>query len=71
MPKQPEPYKSFLVRLWWEDEGGEQESGWRIEIESIQTGQKWQISDLETIVRFLKAQANVNLQIIKQNIPTP
>ncbi len=45
-------YKSFLVRLWWENEGGEPEGGWQGEVESIQTGQKWQISDLETIFHF-------------------
>ena len=53
MSKQPEVYNSYLVRFWREDGGGEPDGEWRGEVESIQTGQKWQFIKLETMAQFL------------------
>ncbi len=47
-------YFSFLVRLWQEDEV-ETSATWRGEIESIQTGQRWQFADLESLFDFMRA----------------
>jgi hypothetical protein len=47
-------YRSFLLRLW--QEGSEETSiTWYGEIESIQTGQKWQFSDPESMFNFMRA----------------
>jgi hypothetical protein len=51
-----EPYISFLVRIWWEDTGGEPKEIWHGEVESIQTGQKWQFGELRDMVTFLRTQ---------------
>lgn len=49
-----EPYTSYLVRFWQEAEEGGAEACWRGEIESIQTGQKWQFARPEKMFRFLQ-----------------
>ena len=49
-----EPYKSYLVRFWWEDKRGESKGGWRGEVESVQTGQKRQFDDLEAMGHFFQ-----------------
>ena len=59
-PVKHEPYISYLVRFWWEDTGGEPKEGWRGELESIQTGQKWQFSYLNDMVQFLQTQMEDN-----------
>ena len=59
-------YRSFLVRLWLEDHGGELKTSWHSEIESIQTGQKWQVSDLETVIHFLNTEFNKHPHSSKQ-----
>lgn len=45
-------YESFLLRLWQKDGA----TTWHGEIESIQTGQKWQFDSLEIIITILQAQ---------------
>jgi hypothetical protein len=53
-PDRPDtPYHSFLLRIWQEDSLGKS-STWQIEVESIQSGQKWLLSDLEKVTDFLK-----------------
>jgi hypothetical protein len=53
-PDRPDAqYHSFLLRLWQED-SLEEPSVWQIEVESIQSGQKWLLSDLEEVTHFLK-----------------
>lgn len=47
-------YKSFLLRLWQEGEV-EISTTWRGEVESIQTGQKWQFDSLPTMFELLQA----------------
>lgn len=46
-------YRSFLLRLWQEEKAGGP-AAWRGEIESIQTGQKWQIDSLTTMFELLQ-----------------
>ncbi|GIK40896.1 MAG: hypothetical protein BroJett011_47290 [Chloroflexota bacterium] len=46
-------YKSFLLRLWQEGEA-EPSAAWRGEVESIQTGQKWQFDSLTTVFELLQ-----------------
>jgi hypothetical protein len=55
-----ELYNSYLVRVWREDEGEGAEGGWRGEVESIQTGEKWQFTRLETMFRIFQ-EGNGNL----------
>ena len=47
-------YASFLIRSWREDSEGDT-FFWHSELESIQTGQKWQFTDLQTLCDFLQA----------------
>jgi hypothetical protein len=49
-----ESYHSYLLRFWQEDCGGEPDKIWRGEVESIQTGQKWQFNSLDDLFRFLR-----------------
>lgn len=46
-------YKSFLLRLWQEDRTATPPI-WRGEIESIQTGQKWEFDSPELITVILQ-----------------
>ncbi len=48
-------YTSYLMRLWWETEE-DTLAIWHGEVESIQTGQKWQFDSLELIIGFLRTQ---------------
>ncbi len=48
-------YSSFLVRLWQEEEAGTPAT-WHGEVESIQTGRKWQFDSLELTIGFLRIQ---------------
>ncbi len=48
-------YRSFLLRLWQEGEA-ETSATWHGEVESIQTGRKWQFDSLELIIDFLRTQ---------------
>ena len=47
------PYKSFLLRVWQEGEA-ESSPAWHGEVESIQTGQKWEFGDLDSLFEFLR-----------------
>lgn len=47
-------YASYLVRLWQVAGEGQatRKSGWRAEVESIQSGESWRFDDLDTLVAF-------------------
>lgn len=53
---EPATYLSFLVRLW--HEAAPEDSGpgaeWQGEIEHIQSGQRWQFSNLDELLSFLR-----------------
>lgn len=53
-------YRSYLLRLWREKEAIEIPA-WHGEIESIQSGQKWEFDSLETFVVFLRSQGFTEL----------
>ena len=46
-------YASYLIRFWREPQEGNS-TLWRAQVESIQTGQSWQFSDLGTLIAFLQ-----------------
>jgi hypothetical protein len=48
-------YISYLVRFW-QDNNQAQPDAWQVEIESIQTGERWHFADLTKAVEFLKQQ---------------
>jgi hypothetical protein len=53
-PDRPDAhYHSFVLRLWQENPS-DKPAAWQIEVESIQSGQKWLLSDLEKVTGFLK-----------------
>ena len=47
-------YQSFLIRLWLEDQDDAGVGAWRIELESIQSGQKRQFPDLDAMLFFFR-----------------
>ena len=47
-------YNSYLVRFWQVDEREKTETRWHGEVESIQTGQTWQFTRLESMLHFLE-----------------
>jgi hypothetical protein len=49
-------YSSFVVRCWW------LESGDRIEIEHVQTGQRTRLAALDAVGRWIGAQASRTVQ---------
>lgn len=59
-------YSSYLVRVWREDNGGEPTRGWHCEVESIQTGQRWQFDDLEAMIQFTKNEGERLLNFIEE-----
>jgi hypothetical protein len=52
-------YHSFLIRLWLEEQDDEAGAEWRIELESIQSGQKYRFPDLEAMFQFFRDQINI------------
>ncbi|MCA9916764.1 MAG: hypothetical protein KC445_02380 [Anaerolineales bacterium] len=52
-------YVSYLVRFWQEETGGEPQTPWRGEVESVQTGQKWQLNSLSDLSQFIQSQVEV------------
>ncbi len=54
MPKTNKDYASFLLRLWRAQEHGR--PIWRASLESTQTGQRQNFTDLECLIAFLKSQ---------------
>jgi hypothetical protein len=60
MSNQPEAYNSYLVRFWQEADGIKPKGGWRGEIESVQTSQKWQFHHLSDLLQFIQAQAEIH-----------
>jgi hypothetical protein len=52
-------YHSFLIRLWLEDRDDEVGAEWLIELESIQSGQKYRFPDLEAMLQFFRDQINI------------
>jgi hypothetical protein len=55
-----QPYVSYLVRFWREDSEEAPEDGWRGEVESVQTGQKWRLHSLNDFMQFIQAQVEVH-----------
>lgn len=47
-------YRSFLVRLWQEDEPAPA-TAWRGEIESIQSGQQWRFESLSAMFELFQS----------------
>ena len=49
-------YRSFLLRLWRENETANPSSpaGWQAEMESIQSGESWSFSDLRSLLDFIE-----------------
>jgi len=49
-------YRSFLLRLWLENEvaGSSSPAGWQAEVESIQSGESWSFSDLASLLDFIE-----------------
>jgi hypothetical protein len=45
-------YRSFLLRMWYEEEGREG-TGWQAEIQQIQSGESWTFSSREGLLAFL------------------
>ncbi len=54
MPKTPDDYASFLLRLWRAQEQGR--SIWRASLESAMTGQRQSFNNLDELITFLKSQ---------------
>jgi len=46
-------YQSYLLRLW-QVKAADGTATWQGEIESIQSGQKWQFDSLEVMVNLLR-----------------
>lgn len=53
-------YWSYLLRLWRDKEAIEIPA-WHGEIESIQSGQRWEFDNLETFIGFLQSQGFIEL----------
>lgn len=53
----PEDYASFVVRIWREQSGSEQQNCWCGEIEQIQSGVRWHFCTLTELLTFLQQSA--------------
>ena len=62
---QPEGYMSFLVRLWRDHPGNDQQGDWQGELEQIQTGTCWSFSTHRELLAFLQ-QLTVGPQVVTQ-----
>ena len=49
------PYQSYLLRLWPTRRGGR--AGYRVSLESVATGERQDLPDLESLFAFLRAQS--------------
>jgi hypothetical protein len=56
MTKRPQPYLSYLLRLWRSGEA--EEAVWRASLESPMTGKRRGFVNLKDLCAFLEAQAN-------------
>ena len=52
--EEPLPYHAYLIRLWRTQRGGI--AGHRVSVESVATGERFELSDLECLVAFLRAE---------------
>ena len=54
--KQKNEYHSYLIRLWQDDlvEEEEKKQLWQGEVIHIQSGQSWQVQDLEALMEMLR-----------------
>jgi len=59
------PYLSFLIRLW--QVGRDNESVWRITVESPQTREHWNFTSLEALTAFLQANMDKSAHPEKEN----
>lgn len=48
-----EPVQSFIVRIWLEHSGEDQEPQWRGSVQHVRSGEKRYVDDMEEIVAFL------------------
>jgi hypothetical protein len=56
----PEEYASFIVRVWRDQSGSEQQGRWCGEIEQIQSGVRWRFCTLAELLTFLQQRALVS-----------
>lgn len=54
MPREPQRYLSYLLRLW--QTGGDKEQGWRASLEVPGTGERQGFASLQALFDFLEAQ---------------
>ena len=54
--EQPIPYLAYLIRLWPTQRGGV--TGYRVSLQSVATGDRRDLPDLESLLAFLQAQGD-------------
>ena len=64
-----QPYVSYLVRFWLDDSEEEPEAGWHLEVESVQTAQKWRLHSLSDLTQFIQAQIDLNTPTVSESNP--
>ena len=52
--EKPLPYCAYLIRLWPSRRGGV--AGHRVSVESVATGERRELPDLESLVAFLRVE---------------
>jgi hypothetical protein len=64
-------YASFLLRIWRISEASSSapDVRWMYEIESVQSGQTWQVESLEALCAWLKEQADSGLFFLPHSVP--
>lgn len=48
------PYYAYMIRLWPSRRGGV--AGYRVSVESVATGERSELPDLESLIAFLRAE---------------
>jgi hypothetical protein len=56
--RDPDPYRSYLLRLWREERQGVQV--WRASLQSVQTGERLAFASLEALCDFLKQETRTD-----------
>ena len=52
--EKPLPYCAYLIRLWPSRRGGV--VGYRVSVETVSTGERRELPDLESLVAFLRTE---------------